>query len=164
MRQAESQGKRAVAPYQKAVCTSRPAEQVLGQFGVDRLSGIAVAERGAHYLLLRSARRFRYGADLAAGLGIAIVLGLLICAAITPLVLVGLPAALLPALPLLLDRRTDLALSAIEDEGTTRVTAHGQASPELSEYLDTYLASLPTPNGTGHATTEVSDAEVAQAG
>jgi hypothetical protein len=51
--------------------------------------------------------------------------------------------AVVPALPLLLDHRPDLALSAIEEEGQTRVTAHGQASPDLAEYLDRYLESLP---------------------
>jgi hypothetical protein len=62
---------------------------------------------------------------------------------VTPVVLVALPVAFLPALPLLLDHRPDLALSAIEDDGETRVTAHGQASPDLAEYLDRYLESLP---------------------
>ena len=59
------------------------------------------------------------------------------------MVLVALPVAVVPALPLLLDHRPDLALSAIEDEGETRVTAHGQASPDLAEYLDRFLESLP---------------------
>jgi hypothetical protein len=132
-----------------AVRTARSAEEVLGQIDLDALPGMAVAEQGTHYLLLRPARRFRYGADLAALLGIAIVVALLICAAITPLVLAGLPAALLPAVPLLLDHRPDLALSAIEDEGSTRVTAHGQAAPDLADFLDRYLGGLPPANGSG---------------
>jgi hypothetical protein len=81
---------------------------------------------------------------MAAGFAIVIVLALLILTAVTPVVLVALPAAVLPALPLLIDHRPDLALSAIEDEGETRVTAHGQASADLAEYLDHYLESLPS--------------------
>jgi hypothetical protein len=133
-------------PYQIALRTSLPATEVLDQVDVTRVPGMAVAERGAHYLVLRAERRFRYGADLAAGLAIAIVLVLLILTAVTPVVLIGLPLAVLPALPLLLDHRPDLALSAIEDEGTTRVTAHGEASADLAEYLDRYLDALPPEN------------------
>ena len=136
-------------PYQIALRTSLPAEEVLDRVDVTRVPGLAVAERGAHYLVLKAERRFRYGADLAAGLAIAIVLVLLILTAVTPVVLVGLPLAFLPALPLLLEHRPDLAVSAIEDEGTTRVTAHGEASPELAEYLDRYLDSLPAESTSG---------------
>ncbi|MGA2282545.1 MAG: hypothetical protein ABSH07_02530 [Candidatus Dormibacteria bacterium] len=151
--QAVTRKRTSTVPYQIGVRTSRSAREVLDQVDLERVPGITVAERGAHYLVLRPKRRFRYGADLAAGLGVAVVLVLLILTAVTPVVLVGLPAALLPALPLLLDHRPDLALSAIEDDGTTRVTAHGQASPDLAEYLDRYLEGLPpegktdTPDG-----------------
>jgi len=147
--QSETSTRRSTAPYQMALRTSLPAEQVLGDVHLDQLPGIGVAEQGAHYLLLRPRKRLRYGADLAAALGIAIVLALLICTAITPVVLAGLPAAFLPAVPLLLDHRPDLALSAIEDQDATRVTAHGQASPELAAYLDRYLGGLPKANGSG---------------
>jgi hypothetical protein len=111
---------------------------------MERVPGMVVAERGAHYLVIRPARRVRYGSEMAAGFAIVIVLALLILTAVTPVVLVALPVAVLPALPLLIDHRPDLALSAIEDEGETRVTAHGQASADLAEYLDRYLESLPT--------------------
>lgn len=134
-------------PYQIALRTSRAAEEVLAQVDTDQVPGLAVAERGAHYLVLRPKRRFRYGADIAAGLGVAVVLALLILTAVTPLVLVALPVAFVPAIPLLLDHRPDLAVSAIEEDGETRVTAHGQASPELVEYLDRYLEALPAVDG-----------------
>jgi hypothetical protein len=130
-------------PYQIAIRTSRPAQAVLEQLDVAQVPGMAVAERGSHYLVLRSERRFRYGADIAAGLAVAVVLGLLILTAVTPVVLVALPLAFAPAIPLFLDHRPDLAVSAIEDVGITRVTAHGQASAELAEYLDRYLNALP---------------------
>jgi hypothetical protein len=130
-------------PYQIAARTSRPAQEVLAQFDIERVPGMVVAERGAHYLVIRPVRRFRYGAEMAAGFAIAIVLALLILTAVTPFVLVALPVAFLPALPLLIDHRPDLAFSAIEDDAETRVTAHGQASPDLVEYLDRYLESLP---------------------
>jgi hypothetical protein len=138
-----------VGPYQFALHTSRSPEQVLGELDVRRLPGIGVAERGTHYLVLRPDRRFRYGADLAVGLGIAVVLAVLVATAATPLFIVLLPAALLPAIPLLLERRPDLAVSAIDDEGVTMVTVHGQASPELAAALDAFLGALPQPNGHG---------------
>lgn len=132
-----------------AVRTASPAGEVLDRLDVGQMVGMAVAERGPHYLLLKPIKRFRYGADVAAALAIAIVLALLICTAITPLVLAGLPAALLPAVPLLLEHRPEMAISAIEDDdGVTRVTAHGQATEELAAFLDDYLGSLPPANGT----------------
>ena len=147
--QAPARKRTTTVPYQIALRTSRPAEEVLAQVDVDQVPGLSVAERGAHYLVVRPKRRFRYGADIAAGLGVAIVLVLLILTAVTPVVLVGLPVAFLPAIPLLLEHRPVLAVSAIEDDGETRVTAHGQASPELVEYLDRYLEALPAVNGWG---------------
>ena len=147
--QAPARKRTTTVPYQIALRTSRPAEEVLAQVDVDQVPGLAVAERGAHYLVVRPKRRFRYGADIAAGLGVAIVLALLILTAVTPVVLVALPVAFLPAIPLLLEHRPDLAVSAIEDDGETRVTAHGQASPELVEYLDRYLEALPAVDGSG---------------
>ena len=64
---------------------------------------------------------------------IAIVLAVLILPAVTPVFIVLLPLALVPAVPLLLDNRPDLAISAVADDlGGTRVTVHGQASSELA--------------------------------
>jgi hypothetical protein len=139
---------------------------VLEQINVDQVPGMAVAERGAHYLVLKPEKRFRYGADLAAGLGVAVVLALLILTAVTPVVLVGLPVAFLPALPLLLEHRPDLAVSAIDDDGVTRVTAHGQASADLAAYLDHYLGSLPAVDESGLAddNTDTDTGEVGPAG
>ena len=134
-------------PYQLAVRTGCPASVVLDQVDVNCLPGTVVAERGAHYLVLRPEKRHRYGADIATGLAIAIVLLLLIGTAITPLVLAGLPLVVVPAIPLLFDHRPDLAVSAIEEDGVTRVTVHGQASPQLAAHLDAYLGTLPAPNG-----------------
>jgi hypothetical protein len=141
--QAVIQKRTSTVPYQIAARTSRPAQEVLAQFDIERVPGMVVAERGAHYLVIRPVRRVRYGGEMAAGFAVVIVLALLILTAVTPLVLVALPVAVVPALPLLLDHRPDLALSAIEDDGETRVTAHGQASSDLTEYLDRYLESLP---------------------
>lgn len=108
------------------------------------LPGIGVAERGAHYLVLRPISKRRYGAELAVGLGVGIVLVVLILTAITPVFIALLPVALAPAVPILLDHRPDLAVSAvIDDSGFTRVTIHGEASAELAAALDAYLGSLP---------------------
>ena len=116
---------------------------MLAQVDVDQVPGLAVAERGAHYLVVRPKRRFRYGADIAAGLGVAIVLALLILTAVTPVVLVALPVAFLPAIPLLLEHRPDLAVMPIEDDGRPGSPPTARRHPSSSEYLDRYLEALP---------------------
>ena len=121
--------------YQFSLRTGKPPDDVLGEFAQRPMPGIAVAERGPNYLVLRPQQRRRYGGDVAVLLGLAIVLAVLILL---------LPLALLPGLPLLIDNRPDLAISAVADDlGGTRVTVHGQASSELAAALDAYLGSLP---------------------
>jgi hypothetical protein len=139
-------GRSRAHPYQFSLVTGRPPTEVLAQLAERPLPGIAVAERGESYLVLSPISRRRYGADIAVGAGIGIVLLVLILTAITPVFVALLPLALLPALPILLDHRPDLAVSAlIEDGGVTRVTAHGEATPELAAALDAYLGALPRP-------------------
>ena len=124
--------------------TARAADEVLDEFAERRLPGIAVAERGVNYLILHPQKRTRYGGEIAVLLAIVIVLAVLILTAVTPVFIALLPAALLPAVPILLDHRPDLAISAVpEDSGGSRVTVHGLASPELAAALDAYLGSLP---------------------
>ena len=130
--------------YQFSLRTGKAPEEVLGDFAQRPMPGIAVAERGPNYLVLRPQQRRRYGGDVAVMLGLAIVLAVLILTAVTPVFIVLLPLALLPGVPLLIDNRPDLAISAVADElGGTRVTVHGQASSELAAALDAYLGSLP---------------------
>lgn len=133
-------------PYQFSVRTSRSPQQVLNELEERRLPGIAVAEQGTHYLVLRPQRRHRYSGDIAVGLAVAIVLVVLISTAVTPWLSILLPLAILPAVPLLGDDRPDLAASAVEDDDrATRVTVHGYASAELAAALDAYLGALPQP-------------------
>lgn len=108
------------------------------------LPGISVAERGESYIVLSPVSRRRYGTDIAVGAGIGIVLIVLILTAVSPVFVALLPFALAPAVPILVDHRPDLAVSAlVEDGGVTRVTAHGEANAELAAALDAYLGSLP---------------------
>ena len=132
-------------PYQFSLRTSRDPGEVLDEVAARPLPGIAVCERGAHYLVLRPRRRSRYGSDIAVGIAVAIVLAVLIATAITPFLIVLLPLAVLPGIPLLLDhRRPDLAVSAVvDDDGGTRVTVHGEASEELAAAVDAFLGALP---------------------
>ena len=134
-----------IHPYQFSLRTSRPPRDVLDEIAARPLPGIAVAERGMHYLVLRPRRRRRYGSDIAVGMAIVIVLAVLIATAWSPMFIVLLPLAVLPAIPLLLDRRRpDLAVSAAaDDEGATRVTVHGEASDELAAAVDAFLGALP---------------------
>ena len=133
------------SPYQFSLRTTRPPGDVLDEVAARPLPAIAVSERGAHYLVLRPRRRSRYGSDIAVGLAVVIVLAVLIATAVTPLLIVLLPLAVLPAAPLLLDhRRPDLAVSAVvDDDGSTRVTVHGEASEELAAAVDAFLGALP---------------------
>ena len=148
-------------PYQFSLRTSRVAADVLDEVASRPLPGIAVAERGAHYLVLQPRRRYRYGTDIAVGAAVVIVLAVLIATAITPVFVAFLPLAILPALPLLVDHRPDLAVSAVSDDhGSTRVTVHGEASPELAAAVDALLGALPD----APAESEVTPAEVASAG
>lgn len=131
--------------YQFSGRTTLTPDQVLDGFAARRLPGIVVDERGPNYLVLRPQRHVRYGGDVAVVAGILIVFAVLILTAITPVFIALLPLAVLPAIPPLLDHRPDIAMSAVdeEDRGGTRVTVHGQASPELAAALDAYLGSLP---------------------
>ncbi|HEX4580168.1 MAG TPA: hypothetical protein VH498_09230 [Candidatus Dormibacteraeota bacterium] len=134
------------SPYQFSLQTSRAPAEVLDDVAARPLPGIAVAERGTHYLVLRPRRRYRYGTDIAVGAAIVIVLAVLIATALTPLLIVLLPLAVVPALPLLLDHRPTLAVSAIvDDDRSTRVTVHGEASSELAAAVDAFLGALPEP-------------------
>lgn len=125
--------------------TTRPPDEILDGLTARRLPGIVVDERGPNYLVLRPERHVRYGGDVAVVAGILIVFAVLILTAVTPAFIALLPLAILPAIPPLLDHRPDIAFSAVEedDPGGTRVTVHGQASPELAAALDAYLGSLP---------------------
>lgn len=134
------------SPYQFSVRTSRVPGEVLDDVAARPLPGIAVAERGTHYLVLRPRRRYRYGSDIAVGAAIVIVLVVLALTAVTPLLIVLLPLAVVPALPILLDHRPTLAVSAVvDDESGTRVTVHGEASAELAAAVDAFLGALPEP-------------------
>ncbi len=117
---------------------------MLAQLAERPLPGIAVAERGDSYIILSPVSHRRYGSDLAVGAGVGIVLIVLILTAISPVFVALLPLALAPAVPILLDHRPDLAVSAVVDGGgVTRVTAHGEATSELAAALDAYLGALP---------------------
>ena len=131
-------------PYQFSLRTSRGPADVLDEVAARTLPGIGVAERGIHYLVLRPRRRYRYGSDIAVGAAVVIVLAVLIATALTPVFIVLLPLAVLPGIPLLLDHRPDLAVSAVvDDDGSTRVTVHGEASSELAAAVDAFLGALP---------------------
>ena len=125
--------------------TTQTPDEILDGLAARRLPGIVVDERGPNYIVLRPQRHVRYGGDVAVIAGILIVFAVLILTAVTPVFIALLPMAILPAIPPLLDHRPDIAFSAVgeDDPGGTRVTVHGQASPELAAALDAYLGSLP---------------------
>ena len=139
------QGHAGTHTYQFSLRTTKDPVPVVEDFAARRLPGTMVAERGSNYVILRPEGRARWGADVAVILGVLIVFALLILTAVSLVFIALLPLALVPAIPPLLDHRPDIAMSAVEDDevGGTRVTVHGQATPELSAALDAYLGSLP---------------------
>ena len=157
--------------YQFSFRTSKAPEDVLKEVGVRRLPGIGIDEHGRNYLILRPQQRRRYGGDVAVLLAVIIVFAVLILTAVTPVFIALLPAAVLPAIPVLFDNRPDIAVSAVVDDemGGTRVTVHGQAAPELAAALDAYLGSLPpyvpaTRNGAAPSSTATRPSAPASAG
>ena len=132
-------------PYQFSLLTGRAPDQILGDLNDTGIGGVGVVERGDSYVVLRPASRYRFTTDMAVAAGIGILLVTLILTAITPVFIVLLPLALLPALPSYFDKRPAVAVAAVVDaEGTaTRVTVHGEASPALITALDAYLGALP---------------------
>ena len=132
-------------PFQYSTRTTRSAETVLEEVAARDFAGIGVDERGPSYLVLRTARRYRWGADAAVVVGIAIALVALALASVNVMFILLLFLAPVMAVPLYLEHRPMLAVSAVaeEDQPTTRVTVHGQATPELAAALDAYLGTLP---------------------
>ena len=132
-------------PYQYSVRTSRSPETVLDELASRGVVGISVAERGPSYIVLRKLPRYRYTTETAIGIAIGILILVLILTAVTPVFVILIPAALAPAIPFYFQHEPTLALSALTDEDgeATRVTIHGEASPELAAALDAYLGALP---------------------
>ena len=130
--------------YQFSLRTGKPPDDVLGEFAARRMPGIAVAERGPNYLVLRPQQRRQVrrrrrspprpgdrargphpdrrhaGARHPPAAGAA----------------AGRAACCSTTVPISRSRRRRRL-------GGTRVTVHGQASSELAAALDAYLGSLP---------------------
>ena len=135
---------RPASAYQFSLRTSRPAADVLAEVSSRPLPGIGVAERGEQYVVLRPERRRRFAPETAALMGVGIALVVLALVSLTPVFIVLLPLAGLPAIPFLFEHDPDIAVSAVAiDDGSTRVTVHGLASSELAAALDAFLGSLP---------------------
>lgn len=131
-------------PYQRSSRTSLGAAGVLDELASRHIPEVNVSERGASYLVLEAPHRPPYGIQTAAFLSAAIVIVALMMTAISPVFSLLLLAALLPMIPLIVFHQPSLAVSAVsDDDGTTRINVHGEASPELAAALDAFVASLP---------------------
>jgi arsenate reductase len=79
--------------------------------------------------------------------------------AISPVFVLLLFVALLPMVPLIVFHQPSLAVSAVsDDDGTTRINVHGEASPELAAALDAFVGSLPPGAGRPPSTGPGADA------
>jgi hypothetical protein len=147
--------------YQFSTVTTTPPGAVLdGIAALELPDDLSVTERGATYLVI-GPRPSGYDARLAVALCAAVVLAVLILTAFWVVVVALLPLGFLPLAPLLLRDHPLLAVGAVpEDDGSTRVTVHGQAPSRLTAGLDLFLSRLPVPehvvvpdpgNTNGHA-------------
>lgn len=154
---------RSTTQYQFSTATTSPAEQVLeGISAIELPEDLCVNERGSTYLVLGPRPSF-YDARLAVALAILVVLAVLIASAFSVVLIAMLPLGALPLVPLFLRDHPVLAVGAVpEDDGTTRVTVHGQAPTQLTAALDLFLSRLPIaepvapcdPDANGHAPSE----------
>ena len=130
--------------YQFSMATTTSPEAVLdGISAIELPEDLCVSERGATYLVLGPRPSF-YDARLAVALCTLVVLAVLILTAFSVVLIAFLPLGLLPLAPLFLRENPMLAVGAVpEDDGSTRVTVHGQAPTRLTAALDLFLSRLP---------------------
>jgi len=135
---------RSTTQYQFSTATTTPPEAVLdGISAIELPEGLCINERGSTYLVLGPRPSF-YDARLAVALAVLIVLAVLILTAFSVVVIAFLPLAGLPLAPLFLREQPVLAVGAVpEEDGSTRVTVHGQAPSRLTAALDLFLSRLP---------------------
>jgi hypothetical protein len=138
--------------YQFATLTTASPQAVLdGIAALDLPEDVTVTERGSTYLVI-GPKPSAYDARLAVGLSTLVVLAVLILTAFWVVLAALLPLAVLPLVPLLMRDRPTLAAGAVpDDDGTTRVTLHGQAPVKLTDALDQFLSRLPVPAEPGDA-------------
>jgi hypothetical protein len=135
---------RSTTQYQFSTATTTPPEAVLDGIGaIDLPPDLCVSERGTTYLVL-GPRPSCYDGRLAVALATLVVLAVLILSAFWLVLIALLPLGLLPLAPLFLRDNQVLAVGAVpEDDGSTRVTVHGQAPTNLTSALDLFLSRLP---------------------
>jgi hypothetical protein len=124
--------------------TERPPETVIDELAALGVDDTTVIDRGATYLVIAPPDRRRWGPGRAVALAAAICLGVLIASALASVVvIVFLPLALLPFVPLLVEDQPMLAVGAVgDDDGATQLTVHGHAWGGLRTALDAYVATL----------------------
>ena len=135
---------RSTTQYQFSTATTSSPEAVLdGISAIELPDDLCVSERGATYLVLGPRPSF-YDARLAVALAVLVVLAVLIMTAFSVVLIALLPLGVLPLAPLFLRDNQVLAVGAVpEDDGSTRVTVHGQAPTRLTGALDLFLSRLP---------------------
>ena len=135
---------RSTTQYQFSTATTTTPEAVLeGISAIELPEGLCVNERGSTYLVFGPRPSF-YDARLAVALAILVVLAVLILSAFSVVLIAFLPLGALPLAPLFLRDHPLLAVGAVpEEDGSTRVTVHGQAPGRLTNALDLFLSRLP---------------------
>lgn len=144
--------------YQFSTLTTTAPDAVLdGIAAIELPDSLCINERGSTYLVI-GPQPSSYDARLAVALATLVALAVLIIAAFSVVMVAFLPLAVVPLVPLVLRDHPLLAVGAVpEDEGSTRVTVHGQAPTRLTTALDLFLSRLPVAepahsdlNGNGH--------------
>ncbi len=132
-------------PYQLSVRTTRDAGTVLSELANRRIQGINVSEAGPNHIILHVGRKNRYTPLQAVFLAAILTLAVFVVSAyIVPVVALVAVTLVGPFLPLLRQALPIVAVSGVpEGNDITRITAHGEVSPELAASLDAYFATLP---------------------
>ena len=104
--------------------------------------GLEIRDRAPSYLNLASKKSIPGGATAAIVAGVAILLVVLGLTAVTPLFIVLLPLALVPALPFVIGRGSSVTVAAFEAGETTLVTADGRSSQLVGKVIDDFIAKL----------------------
>ena len=129
--------------------SSRAVLQMLEREALDQ--GLEVRDRAPSYLNLASKRAVPGGVSAAIAAGILILLADLALTAVTPLFIVLLPVALLPALPFAIGRGNSVTVAAFEAGETTLVTADGRSSKMVGRVIDDFIATLVGSSGASGA-------------
>lgn len=140
----------------RSALTSRDAKLVLED--LERLAddeGLVIRDRAHSYLNVGSRRAIRGGTGAAIAAGVVILLLVLGLTAVSPLFIVLLPVALVPAIPFVILDGDAVTVAVFPTGRRVLVTADGKGSELTGRVMQEFFGALPQPAA------ETSDQETA---